>query len=115
VRVVVPRGVTTTTRYVTVHTTLQPVDAYANIPVGVQLVGIGANLTAHAVPARTLVSIVGPANAVKQVARRMHATVNVTGLGPGTYTLVPSVTAPASFHIASVYPQRVSVTLQSGT
>ena len=41
----------------------------------------------------------------------VHASVDVTGLGPGTYELEPQVTVPDGVKLTAVNPQKVTVTL----
>jgi hypothetical protein len=43
------------------------------------------------------------------------AAVDVTGRGPGTYTLPVGVTAPGGTTLESVQPQQVTVTIRSTT
>jgi YbbR domain-containing protein len=108
-----PRGVTSPRRSVRVRINVQPVASYTSVEVGVTLTGVPPGLTAQALPARVLVTVVGPATGVHDVARLMTAVVNVTGFGAGTYSLSPTLNVPARYHVANVYPNKVSVLLQS--
>jgi YbbR domain-containing protein len=111
VPLLLPHGITSTQRYATLHVKVQPVDAYASIEVGVSLKGVLPGLSAHVVPARVLVTVVGPATAIRDVARKMHGVVDMTGYGIGTYSLAPRMTSPSGFHVANIYPAKVTVVL----
>jgi YbbR domain-containing protein len=114
VRLLLPRGVTSVQKYATVRTRVQPVDASASIEVGVVLRGVTLGLSAHAVPARTLVTVVGPATSIRDVARSMHGVVELAGYGTGSFTVQPKITVPRGFKVANVYPSQIMVTLTPG-
>jgi YbbR domain-containing protein len=108
-----PKGVAASKRTVRVRISVQPVDSYTSVEVGITLTGVPLGLTAQAFPARVLVTVIGPATGVRDVARKMTAVVNVAGFGAGRYSLTPSLSVPPRFRVANVYPGKVSILLQT--
>jgi YbbR domain-containing protein len=108
-----PKGVTASRRTVQVRISVQPVDSYTSVEVGITLTGVPLGLTAQANPARVLVTVIGPATGVHDVARNMAAVVNVSGFGAGKYSLSPALSVPPRFRVANVYPVKVSILLQT--
>lgn len=111
VRLQLPAGVTTPTRSVVVKTKIQPVDSTLSVGVPVTVVGAGSGFDVHTNPPKELIAIVGPANAIREVGGGIHVLVNVSGYGAGTYELAPKVTVPPGFHIANIYPDRLTVSV----
>jgi YbbR domain-containing protein len=61
------------------------------------------------------VTVVGSSSQLAQAAKSMHATVNLSGYGIGTYQLQPVVQVPHGMQVQGVSPSTVTVTLQSTT
>ena len=108
----VPDGVSVTTRSVTVRVQLATVDVSTSISVGVTQLNVNGALVAAIRPASVVVTLVGPSSSVRNVAGRVHATLNLYGYGSGTFYLTPTLVAPPQYQIKGVYPQYVTVTLQ---
>lgn len=111
VAVKLPKGIRSSTKWVTVRAQLAAVQSGSSIEIGITPVGVSPGLSARTNPAKVLVSVVGPSTTLSQVARQMHAVVDLTGYGAGTYTFTPSITAPRGIVVEGSYPTSVTVTL----
>lgn len=99
---------------VTVEVQIAPVDQQfeVQIPVPVQVVGAGDALLATIEPLVVEVPLQGSANAFQQLSDdTMIATVDIGGLGPGTYALTPQLALPDRLELAGDIPA-VTVTLR---
>lgn len=114
VRLAVPAGVSSRTRWVTVTIQLGPMSASSSIQVGVTPQNLAPGLAVRTRPGSVLVTVVGPASAVRRAAAQMKADVNLNGYGAGTYQLTPVVSAPGGIKIEGVYPATVSVAVSGG-
>jgi YbbR domain-containing protein len=114
VQIQLPKGVHTNTRYVSVVVEIAPVQSSTSVEIGIQLKGVASGLVAHTNPGRLLTTITGPSNALHGIANSTHATVNLTGYGPGVYQLHPVVKSRhKGVSVEAVYPQLVTVQLRS--
>lgn len=114
VRIVVPAGVSTRTRWVTVTIRFGPMSASSSIQVGVTPQNLAPGLAVRTRPGSVLVTVLGPASALHRAAGQMNAALDLSGYGAGTYQLAPVVTAPKGIKIEGVYPATVSVSVSSG-
>lgn len=114
VRLRTPKGVYTPTRFehVRVTVTVGPVSGAASTRVPVAPVAVTPGDTAGLSPASVLVTFSGPSPSLQSVGKHLQATVNLAGLGPGTYTLRPMVTGPKGVGIDSILPGSVTVTIR---
>jgi YbbR domain-containing protein len=81
----------------------------------VRLLGAAPGLVVKATPNVVDVVLRGSREGVNAVAvNDVPAVVDVTGLGPGTYTLPVRVDNPPHAGVASVSPQTVQVSISSG-
>jgi YbbR domain-containing protein len=111
VPILVPRGVTASSRTATVVITLQAIAATSATQVAVRPVGLGPGLVAQVRPGSVLVTISGPSTALAAASRALGATVNVSGYGTGVYPFQPVVSVPNGFTLVGVEPQSVSVSI----
>ena len=82
--------------------------------VAVRAVGLSEGLTATIDPPSVSVILAGTVAGLSALgAADVSAIVDVTGRGPGTYTLDVQVSAPGGVSVDSVQPPRVSVTIAS--
>lgn len=114
VRLVIPTGVSTRTRWVTVTIHLGPMSASSSIQVGVTPENLAPGLAVRTRPGSVLVTVLGPASTLRRAAARMRAGINLAGYGPGTYQLAPAMSAPTGIKVEGVYPASVSVTISGG-
>jgi YbbR domain-containing protein len=83
------------------------------LPVPVQMANIPPGLLASLSPQVVQVPISGPAAQLAQLdASSLAGTVSLSGLGPGTYTLTPTITLPSGLSFGGPVPQ-VTVTLRA--
>lgn len=116
VKINLPRGVTSRTHSVTVNVQIAPIQSSTSVEIGIQPTGIAAGLAMHTIPGRVLVTVTGPSDALRNVARTTHATVNLAGYGPGVYQLRPSVkSSQKGLQVEATYPQTVTVQLRTST
>ena len=104
-----PPGVSSTTfSAVTVSIYIAPVvgQVSANVPVTVK--NLGANLTANVTPLVVKVTLKGPLSRLNKL--DIEAVVDVSGLGPGQYTLPVQVSASPDVTVV-IEPVSVAVTL----
>ncbi|MGH2448607.1 MAG: CdaR family protein [Chloroflexota bacterium] len=109
-----PSGVSSPTRRVKVSVRVGSVSGSSSIPIGISPVNVGAGLQLKIHPATVLVTMVGPASRLDVIGRRVQATINLSGLGPGTYRLAPIIQPPPAFRVAGVYPAQVRVEVSAG-
>ncbi len=114
VHLIVPRGISTRSRWVTATIHLGPVSASSSIQVGVTPQNLASGLAVRTRPGSVLVTVLGPASALRRAAGLMNAAINLSGYGAGTYRLAPTVTAPSGIKIEGVYPSTVSVSVSTG-
>jgi YbbR domain-containing protein len=82
-------------------------------PLAIQVTGIAAGLTALASPSTTDVVLSGTVPVLNALTgESVSASVDVSGRGPGTYTLDVVIRAPSGTAVATVQPARVAVTIQ---
>ena len=82
--------------------------------VAVQVVGLGPGLSASVTPGTVDVTLAGTVPVLSGLgADAVGATVDVSGRGPGTYTLDVLVRAAGGTTVQSVQPLRVTVTIQA--
>ncbi|MFL5761487.1 MAG: YbbR-like domain-containing protein [Thermomicrobiales bacterium] len=80
----------------------------------IQFVNVGAGLTAEANPNEITVTVVGSQEALANLtADTIEVQIDVSGLGPGVYTLVPRVLLPPNVEWIDTNPATVTVTIQS--
>lgn len=91
---------------------IKPLDA---IPV--EWVGLGANLTVETVPETVTVLVQGPQPIVEQLtADNIRVEINLQGLGPATYNLIPIATTNIGqipSDTISILPTTISITLSA--
>lgn len=107
-----PRGVHLSTNRATVVLHLATIAASTSTDVAVQPIGVGPGLVAHIRPSGVLVTVVGPSSGLARATRGLNATVDVTGLGVGSYQLTPRITVPTGFSLQGSNPQTVSVSVE---
>jgi YbbR domain-containing protein len=84
--------------------------------VAVQVVGLGSGLSATVTPGTIEVTLAGTVPVLSGLGPdAVGATVDVTGRGPGTYTLDAAIRVPAGTTVQNVQPGRVTVTIRSLT
>jgi YbbR domain-containing protein len=114
IQVQLPKGLHAHTHKVTVQVKIAPIQSSTSVEIGIQPRGAGSGLVTHIVPGRLLVTVTGSSNALRSIARSMHATVVLSGLGPGVYRLQPQVRSrQKGVNVDSVYPRKVTVQLRS--
>lgn len=114
VNVQLPKGLHTRTHHVTVAVKVAPVQSSTSVEIGIQPHGVAPGLIAHTNPGRLLVTVTGPSNALHRIAGTTHASVDVTGYGPGVYQLHAAVKSRnKGVKVEGVYPQLVTVQLRS--
>lgn len=113
VSLVLPAGIRSRTKQVTVRTRVAAVESSDSVELALTPVGVGANLTVRTEPSHVLVTVLGSSTALRHAASQMHAVVNLSGYGAGTYTFTPSVTVPSGIQLEGVYPSTVTVRLSS--
>lgn len=109
-----PHGVSSHTRSVRVSVQLSPVSASSSIEIGVSPRNLTPGLVVHTHPAKVLVTLVGPSSALGTAARNTQAIVDLTGYGPGTYLLSPTIVVAPGLGLTQegeVYPQAVTVVI----
>lgn len=111
VRLSVPRGVSTRTRRVSVRVQLAAVSAGSSIQVGVTPRNLAPGFSVRTRPGSVLVTVVGPASALRRAAGGVRADINLAGYGAGTYQLTPTMSAPRGIKIEGVSPATVMVTV----
>jgi YbbR domain-containing protein len=111
VRLQLPSGVTATVQAVSVTVGLQVVRASAPLSVVPRLINLGPNLTATLSPPVVAVNLTGPLGDLTQLRPTdVAVTVDVTGLGPGSFEREPKVEAvPPNLQLESVAPGKVRV------
>jgi YbbR domain-containing protein len=114
VKVNLPNGVSSHTHHVTVKVRIAPIQSSTSVEIGIQPKNVTPGLAMHTVPARVLVTVTGPANALHNVAHSTSATVDLKGYGPGVYQLHPTVkSSRKGLQVEAVYPRTVTVQLHS--
>jgi YbbR domain-containing protein len=79
----------------------------------IQFVNVGAGLTASANPNEITVTVVGSQDALANLtADTIAIQVDLSGLGPGVYTLTPRVLLPPNVQWISANPSTVTVTIR---
>ncbi|MGH2378863.1 MAG: CdaR family protein [Candidatus Limnocylindria bacterium] len=118
VPLVLPEGISTVgPSEATVRVTVVTLVGTRPFPlVAVQANGLGQGLTANVSPATITVILGGSVPTLANLdGGSVVAAVDVSGRGPGTYTLPVGVTAPGGTTLESVEPQLVTVTVSSPT
>jgi YbbR domain-containing protein len=81
------------------------------LPVQVELAGIGNGLLSSITPEVLIYNLTGSSSAIADLgSQTLRATIDVAGLGPGTYTFTPTLALPEGITIVAPSPQ-VTVTL----
>lgn len=115
VKVVLPKAVSSSTRWVTVTVQVAPVDVSASIELGVSPTSVQPGLQATVQPSKVLVTVVGPTSQVSQAAKSVRATINLSGNGIGTFQLRPALHVPHGMQVQSVSPSTVTVIIRSAS
>jgi hypothetical protein len=101
--------------FVTVSVTVVALVGTRPFPlVAVQTAGLGPGLSAAITPGTVDVVVAGTVPVLSALgADSVSALVDLTGRGPGTYTLEPVVRAAAGTTVQTVQPSRLTVTIRS--
>jgi YbbR domain-containing protein len=79
----------------------------------IQFVNVGAGLTAESNPSEITVTVVGSQEALANLtADTIEVQIDVAGLGPGVYSLMPRVLPPQNVQWISTNPTTVTVTIR---
>lgn len=99
---------------VTVPVMLGPRErTFRDVPV--RLRGVGASLAAQSVPPTVLALVRGSREGVGRVsASEVIASVDLTGLGPGLYTLPVRIETPGAVGVVRIEPETVQITIDDG-
>ncbi len=98
----------------TVTVTVLPVTGTRPFVIAVQVTGLGQNLAAEVDPVSVVTTLSGTTNALAAITPdQVSATVDATGLGPGTYTVDVLVRAPSGTTVQSVQPVRATLTIRA--
>lgn len=100
---------------VTVRVSIVPISVPSQLPllVPISSTGLGPGLTASAQPAAVQVTLAGPFDRLSRLtSAEVSATVDLAGLGPGTYSLPVRINAPTGLQTLNSTEPRVRVTLQ---
>ncbi|HET7700387.1 MAG TPA: CdaR family protein [Candidatus Limnocylindria bacterium] len=82
--------------------------------VAIGVANLGSGLTAEVSPGSATVVVAGPAPALVSLPTdQVVATVDASGLGPGTHSVVVAVRVPSGTSVESVQPARVTLTIRS--
>jgi YbbR domain-containing protein len=82
----------------------------------IQFVNVGAGLTAESNPSEITVTVVGSQEALANLtADTIEVQIDVAGLGPGVYTLMPRVLPPQNVQWINTNPTTVTVTIRQST
>jgi YbbR domain-containing protein len=99
---------------VTVTVTVQALTGTRVFNSAVVVSGLAANQTAELDPTNVGVLVAGPVPTLANLPpEQVVASVDVTGRGPGTYTLDVAVRVPAGLTVQTVQPVRVTVTIRA--
>lgn len=115
-RLVLPDGVTLLggPGTVRVSATVVPLTGSRTIGVAIVLDGSSDALTYSLSAGSTLAVVSGPMVALNALeGSSLRAIVNVTGLGPGAYTVPLSVSVPVGLAVTTLSPRQVTVTIES--
>lgn len=113
---VLPAGITTVGRAeATVTVTIVALTGTRPFPlVAVRVNGLGPSESAEVSPGTVSVILGGTVPLLDDLgAAAVTASVDVSGRGPGTYTLPVAIAAPGGTTVESVQPQQVTVTIRS--
>lgn len=116
VGLMLPEGVTVQDGATTARVSVQIValSGSTTFTVAVALNGTSADLTYTLSSGSTLVVVSGPLAPLDAVdGSSLRAVADVSGLGPGTYTLPLAVTVPSGLTVSSLTPAQVVVTIAS--
>ncbi len=99
---------------VTVPVMLGPRErTFRDVPV--RLRGVGASLSAQSVPPTVLALVRGSREGVGRVSSSdVAASVDLTGLGPGLYTLPVRIETPGAVGVVRIEPETVQITIDDG-
>jgi YbbR domain-containing protein len=103
---------------VTVSVSIVPFEVRSSVPLFVPVVPthLGAGLQASAQPASLMVTVSGTFQQLSQLANTtVQATVDLQGLGPGTYTLPVTIRLPEGLEIVEPAAPQVTVTIERST
>jgi YbbR domain-containing protein len=107
-----PQSSDITTATVTIEITPLNQPFQVQVPVPVQVVNANENLMVSVEPTVIPVTLEGTITAFEQLrADELQATVDVSGLGPGTYQLTPALQVPTNIAVTSALSS-VTVTLE---
>lgn len=111
--VVTPKGVSLLQDIpVQVRITIAPVQGTATFLVTPRLLGVSANLRSTTAMPPVSVTVQGAVSRLRTLeAKNIGATVDATGLGPGSYDVAVSIQLATEFTAARVDPARVTVVL----
>lgn len=109
VRVLLPKGVDASIHEVRVTTSIAAVETGSSFEIGISPVNVRPGLIVSLQPSRLLVTVVGPASAVRGAALHMRASLNLFGYGVGTFYLSPTIVGTPGVKIQTTYPNTVTV------
>lgn len=107
-----PSGVTLadSANTLVVTVTIQPQRGPGSVAVAPRIIGLGSGLTAVADSVTVVVNLTGPVPALLQLSPAdITATLDLSGLGPGGYRLVPKISVPSNVQMDGAVPDHVGV------
>lgn len=97
-----------------VTVTVVPLSGTRPFYVAIAVANLGSGLSAEVSPGSATVVVAGPAPALASLPTdQVVATVDASGHGPGTYSMVVAVRVPSGMSVESVQPVRVTLTIRS--
>jgi YbbR domain-containing protein len=110
-RPLLPKGISSHTKTVNVHTQLAAVQASTSIQVGLIPTNVAPGLVAQIRPARVLATVVGPTNELQGAGANIRALVDLSNYGAGTSVIMPRLSVKGKLRVVGLYPSTVTVTL----
>jgi YbbR domain-containing protein len=113
IRIELPDGASALQQQTTrMRVAISSLESSQSVRVAPVVVGMAPELQVLSSPSFVDVTLRGPATAMRSVnLDQVRATFDVGGLGEGTHTVRPSVTAPQGVSVASVSPETFNLTL----
>jgi YbbR domain-containing protein len=114
VRIELPTGASSLQQQTTrVRVVISPLESSQSVMVAPRVVGVGPDLRVVSAPSHVDVTLQGTSTALRSVRLdQVQVTFNAEGLGEGSHTVRPSVTAPQGVSVASVSPETVELVLE---
>ncbi|MBV9282944.1 MAG: hypothetical protein JOZ41_22965 [Chloroflexi bacterium] len=109
VKLRLPRGLHASASQVTVSVNIRPVSATAYAPAAVTAQKLPSGETVQIRPPTVIVELAGPPASASP--GQVKAQVDLTGLGPGRYSLSPHLILPRGWKATNIYPARVAVSV----